>query len=129
MSRSSHQRCSIKKLFLNWMKWAEIWLCFIFIRFIFVLLYLYFIRSNRTEVFLKKVFLKISQNSQENTCTGVSFLSAASNFINEETIAQCFPKPMTIFAKSSIIDVWLGCKCASVLPTDLKLICRLSLLP
>ena len=30
-------------------------------------------KSNRTEVFYKKVFLKISQNSQENTCTGVSF--------------------------------------------------------
>ena len=31
------------------------------------------------------MFLKISQNSQGNTCTGVSFLNAASNFINEET--------------------------------------------
>ena len=30
-------------------------------------------RSSRPEVFCKKGFLKISQNSQENTCTGVSF--------------------------------------------------------
>ena len=72
------------------------------------------------EVFLKKVFLKISQNSQENTCTRLSFLSAAGNFINEETPAQCFPKPLTIFAKSSIEDFRLGYKYASVLPPDLK---------
>ena len=31
-------------------------------------------RSSRPEVFYKKVFLKISQNSQENTCTRASFL-------------------------------------------------------
>ena len=48
------------------------------------------------------------------------FLSAASNFINEETPAQCFPKPLTIFAKSSIVDFRLGYKYASVLPPDLK---------
>ena len=68
----------------------------------------------------KTVLLKISQNLQENVCTGVSFLSAASNFINEEILAQCFPKLLTIFAKSSIIDVQLGYKYASVLPPDLK---------
>ena len=53
------------------------------------------------EVFLKKVFLKIGQNLQEGTCTGVSFLRAADNFINEEPPPQCFPKPLTIFAKGS----------------------------
>ena len=26
------------------------------------------------------------------------------NFINEENAAQCFPKPSTIFTKSSIVD-------------------------
>ena len=30
-------------------------------------------RSSRPEVLYKKVFLKISQNSQENTCAAVSF--------------------------------------------------------
>ena len=30
-------------------------------------------RSSRSEVFCKKVLLEISQNSQENTCTRVSF--------------------------------------------------------
>ena len=32
------------------------------------------VRSSRPEVFLKKVFLKISQNSQANICAGASFL-------------------------------------------------------
>ena len=68
------------------------------------------------EVFLKKVFLKNSQNSQKSTCTEVSFLRATSNFINEEAPAQ----PLTIFAKSSIVDVRLGHKRAFVLPADLK---------
>ena len=31
-------------------------------------------RSSRPEVFLKNLFLEISQNSQENTCARVSFL-------------------------------------------------------
>ena len=30
--------------------------------------------SSRPEVFWKKVFLELSQNSQENTCAGASFL-------------------------------------------------------
>ena len=69
-------------------------------------------RSSRTDVFLDKVFLKISQNPQENTCNGVSFLSTACNFINEKSLA--------IFAKSSIVDFRLGYKDTSVLPPDLK---------
>ena len=58
------------------------------------------------------------------TCTRVSFLSAASNFINEETPAQCFPKPLTIFAKSFIVDFRLGYKYVSVLPPNLKPSCK-----
>ena len=64
------------------------------------------------------MFLQISKNSKENTCTGVSFLSAANNFINKEY----FPKSLTIFAKSSIVDIWLGYKCASVLTPDLQIL-------
>ena len=67
------------------------------------------------EVFLKKVYFKILQNSQENNCTGVSFLSAASNFINEET----WSKSLTLFAKNSIVDIRLDYKYVSVLPADL----------
>ena len=43
-------------------------------------------------VLLKKVFLKISQNSYENTCARLSFLiqKDACNFIKKETLAQVF---------------------------------------
>ena len=44
-------------------------------------------KNSRTEVFFKKLFLKISQNSQENTFAGVS-LSAARNFFEIENPAQ-----------------------------------------
>ena len=43
-------------------------------------------------MFCKKVFLEISQNSQENTCARVSFFNnvagAACNFIKKETLVQ-----------------------------------------
>ena len=43
---------------------------------------------------VKKVFLEISQNLQENTCARVSFLiklqALACNFIKKETLAQVF---------------------------------------
>ena len=41
---------------------------------------------------LKKVFLEISQNSQENACARVSFFYKveACNFIKKETLAQVF---------------------------------------
>ena len=40
---------------------------------------------------VKKVFLESSQGSQENTCTGVSFLQSwACNFIKIESLTQMF---------------------------------------
>ena len=41
---------------------------------------------------VKNVFLKISQNSEQNTCARVSFLIKlrACNFIKKETLAQVF---------------------------------------
>ena len=69
---------------------------------------------------LEKVFLKILQYSQENTCTRISFLWATSNFINEEIPAQCFTKQLTAFTKCSIVDVRLGYKYTSELPPNLK---------
>ena len=50
--------------------------------------------KSRPEVFFKKVLLKISQSSQENTCVRDSFLAkletSACNFIKKETLAQVF---------------------------------------
>ena len=43
---------------------------------------------------VKKVFLKVSQNSQKNTCARVSFLiklQTSGNFIKKEILAQVFP--------------------------------------
>ena len=49
------------------------------------------------------------------------FLSAVSSkCIIEEIPAQFFWKPLTIFAKSSIVDVQLDYKYASVLPPGIK---------
>ena len=52
-------------------------------------------RSNRPEVLCKKMFLKISKNSQENTCAWVSFLiklqSWGLQLYWKETPAQVFP--------------------------------------
>ena len=42
---------------------------------------------------MKKVFLKILQNSQKNTCARVSFLiklQTSDNFIKKEALAQGF---------------------------------------
>ena len=90
-----------------------------YVLYLFVSFWYYYIciqsRSIHMEVFLKKLHFKILQNSQENTCAGVSFLSAASNFINEET----WPKSLTLFAKNSIVDIRLDYKYVSVLPADL----------
>ena len=69
-------------------------------------------RSSRPEVFVKKVFLKISQNLQENTCTRASFLiklqacrPEACNFITKETLTQVFSsKFCEIFKNTFFIE-------------------------
>ena len=50
---------------------------------------------------VKKAFLEISQNSQENTCARVSFLikMQAYNFIKKETLAQAFSCESSKFKK------------------------------
>ena len=57
---------------------------------IWKLLLLSFLEAVTRRFFVKKVFLEISQNSQENTCARVSFLinlqAAACNFVVKETL-------------------------------------------
>ena len=50
---------------------------------------------------MKKVFLKISQNSQENTCARVCFLSYC-NFIKKETLGQMFSCEFCEFFKNIV---------------------------
>ena len=51
-------------------------------------------RSCQRRFSVKNVFLKISQNSQENTCARVSFWiklqTSSCNFIKKQTLAQVF---------------------------------------
>ena len=60
------------------------------------------------EVFYKKVFLEISQNSQENTCARVSFLKIcrpeACNFIKNEALAQMFSCNFVKFLRTPFLQ-------------------------
>ena len=53
-------------------------------------------RRNDRRRSIKKLFLKISQKSQENTCARVSFLKklqdSTCNYIKKETLAQVFSR-------------------------------------
>ena len=53
---------------------------------------------------VKKMFLKISQTSQENTCVGVSFLKSyrpeGYNFIKQRLQHRCFPVNFAKFLKN-----------------------------
>ena len=56
-----------------------------------------YIRSSQRKYSVKKIFLEISQNSQENTCARVSFFNKvtdlrpqACNLVKKETLAQVF---------------------------------------
>ena len=56
---------------------------------------------------VKKVFLKISQNSQKNTCARVSFLISCSpracNFVKKETLAQVFSCEICEISKNTLL--------------------------
>ena len=51
-------------------------------------------------VLCKKMFLEISQNSQENTCARVSFLI---KFIKKETVAQAFSCEFCEISKNNFL--------------------------
>ena len=53
---------------------------------------------------VKKLFLEISQYSQENTCARVSFESCrVCNFIKKDTLPRCFPGNFAKFARISFL--------------------------
>ena len=56
---------------------------------------------------VKKVFLEISQNSQENTCASLFFnkvAGGASNFIKKENLAQVFSCGFCKISKNTFFD-------------------------
>ena len=60
----------------------------------------YFSRSNRPEVFRKKVFLKISQNSQGNTCIKDSFFLRPAFLLKTRLWHRCFPRNFAKFLRT-----------------------------
>ena len=70
---------------------------------------------------VKKVFLEISQNSQENTCVRDSFLNKvaglrpkACNFIKKETLAQVFSCEFCKISKSNFFTEHLWATTSNV---------------
>ena len=67
------------------------------------------VRSSHLEVFYKKVVLEILQNSQENTCPGVSFLL---KFAGQRCVTllkmglwhRCFPMNFVKFLRTSFLQ-------------------------
>ena len=64
---------------------------------------------------IKKVFLEISQNSQENACARVCFLIKLQvcNFIKRETLAQVFACEFYEFSKNTFFTehLWMAASC------------------
>ena len=71
-----------------------------------------FWRSCCFQMFIKEVFLRISQNSQESTCTGVSFwwsyLLPAYNLIKKGTSSQMFSCKLYDIFKNNFFIKGLG---------------------
>ena len=65
-------------------------------------------RSSHQGCSVRKVFFKISQNSQVNSCARVSFLiklqASAFNFIKKETLAQVFSCDFSKFLRTPFLQ-------------------------
>ena len=74
---------------------------------------MYICRSSHQRCSLKKVFLEISQSSQENTCARVSFFNKvaglACNFIKKEALAHVFSCEFREISKNTFFTehLWL----------------------
>ena len=77
-------------------------------------------RSSHRRCSVKKVFLKISQISQESTCVRVSFWQScrpsdpSGNFIKKRLKHRCFPVKFTKFVRTPILRTkknmsWIKC--------------------
>ena len=80
-------------------------------------------RSSHWRCSVKKMFLEILQNSQENICARVSFLIKlqACNFIKKQALVQVFPVNFAKFLRTPFLQntSWrvLLKLCLSVVPT------------
>ena len=74
------------------------------------------VRCSCPEVFCKKVFIKISQNLQENTCARDSFLIKLQFLIKKRLWYRCFPANFAKFQRTSFFTKhlqWLLLVCSS----------------
>ena len=72
-------------------------------------------------VLFKKVFLEISQNSQENTCARVSFLiklQTLGNFIKKEALAQVFSCEFCEISKNTFFTEHLWTTASTLTPLN-----------
>ena len=62
-------------------------------------------RSIHRRCYVKKVFLKITQDSQEKACVGASFdkVSGLCNFIKKRLQHMCFPVKFAKFLRGPIL--------------------------
>ena len=71
---------------------------------------------------MKKFFLKISQNSQENNCAKVSFLiklqAQSCNFIKKETLTQVFSCEFYEICKNTILTDHLQATASGVISNN-----------
>ena len=91
------------------------------VRINFVSIYQSHFRRSRPEVFCKKMFLEISHNSQENTCSRVSFLLKLQvlAFIKKETLAHVLSCEFCKISKITLFTEQLRW-----LPVSLLLLCQ-----
>ena len=68
-------------------------------------------RSSHPEMFYKKVFFEISQNSHENTCARVSFLIKLQRrtLLKKRLWHMCFPANFAIFLGTFFFNASGGC--------------------
>ena len=93
------------------------------VRYMLMVLILLTCRSSHCRCFIKKVFFKISQNSQESTCIGVSFLKKIAAWrpaalLKTRLQHRCFPVNFLrnfyehLFGRTpffSVFCIWLNC--------------------
>ena len=80
--------------------------------FIYIYIYIYIpVRSNRPEVFCKKVFLNILQNSKESTCARASFLIKLqasglrpTTLLKKRLWLRCFPVDFVKFLRTPYLQ-------------------------
>ena len=84
------------------------------------------LKNSRPEVFCKKVFLEVAQNSQENTCDGASFFNKVegltpATLLKKRLWHKCFPVNFAKFIRIPFLTQHLGLWLSKYSKTNRKL--------